>query len=66
MSAFSIRASRSGQSVLTIRIDPTATIAKAHTLQENGWTVQITDSDGRVFELCDFEVEHRRNPESGY
>jgi hypothetical protein len=64
MSAFSIRASKGEQSVLTMRIDPTAAIAKAHTLRENGWTVQITDSEGRVFELGDFEVEHRRGPQS--
>jgi hypothetical protein len=64
MSSFSILAFKGEQSVLTIRIDPTATITKAHTLRENGWTVQITDSEGRVFELGDFEVEHGRDPQS--
>ena len=47
MSAFTIHASKGGQSIATVRISPTVTAAKAQTLADAGWEVHVTDVDGR-------------------
>jgi hypothetical protein len=61
MAAFSIRTLKGGQSAVTVRIGPAVTMAKARSLQEHGWEVQITDSEGRVFDPDDFEARHRED-----
>ena len=49
MTAFTIHASKDGQSVTTVRIGPTITVAKARELSKAGWQVHITDADGRQY-----------------
>jgi hypothetical protein len=43
---FTIRASKDGETIETVRIGPTATVAKARGLFKTGWMVQIIDGEG--------------------
>jgi hypothetical protein len=43
---FTIRASKDGETIETVRIGPTATVAKAPGLFKTGWMVQIIDGEG--------------------
>ena len=52
---FAIHASKNGQSVVTVRISPDATVDKARLLESLGWQVHITDSAGRQFDVSDFD-----------
>ena len=49
MTAFTIHASKDGQSVTTARLGPTITVAKARELSTFGWQVHITDADGQQY-----------------
>jgi hypothetical protein len=49
-----IHASRGGQSVVTIRINPVAAVDKARLLERLGWRVHITDLAGYQFGPPDF------------
>jgi hypothetical protein len=55
MAAFSIHASKDGQSVVTVRIGPTVTVAKARELGKSGQDVHITDADGRQYRPDKFD-----------
>ena len=48
---YAIHASRNGQSVVTVRINPTAAVDKARLLERLDWRVHITNSAGHQFEL---------------
>ena len=52
---FAIHASKSGQSVVTVRISADATVDKARLLESLGWEVHIKDAAGHQFGLSDFE-----------
>jgi hypothetical protein len=52
---FAIHASKNGQSVVTVRISPDATVDKARLLESFGWQVHITDSAGRQFGVSEFD-----------
>ena len=52
---FAIHASKNGQSVVTVRIRPDATVDKARLLERFGWKVHITDSAGHRFGVSDFD-----------
>jgi hypothetical protein len=52
---FTIRASKDGETIETVRIGPTATVAKARGLFKTGWMVQIIDSDGAVYAPSEFD-----------
>lgn len=52
---FAIHASKDGQSVLTIRINPAAVVDKARLLESLGWQVHITDAAGRQFGALDLD-----------
>jgi hypothetical protein len=47
--AFTIHASKDGETVQTVRIGPTVTVAKARELSKSGWQVHITDADGQQY-----------------
>lgn len=49
MAAFTIHASKDGQSVTTVRLGPTITVAKARELAKYGWDVHITDAEGHRY-----------------
>ncbi len=49
MTAFTIHASKDGESLHTVRLGPTITIAKARELLKSGWQVHVTDADGRQY-----------------
>ena len=49
MTAFTIHASKDGQSSHTVRIGPIATVAKARELSKTGWQVHVTDADGHTY-----------------
>ena len=49
MTAFTIHASKDGQSTETMRLGPTITVAKARELTKSGWQVHITDADGHQY-----------------
>ena len=51
---YAIHASKNGQSVVTIRINPVAAVDKARLLERLGWQVHITDSAGHQFDSRDF------------
>jgi hypothetical protein len=51
---FAIHASKNGQSVVTVRIRPDATVDKARLLESLGWRVHIADAAGRQFDVSDF------------
>ena len=50
-----IRASKDGETIETVRIGPTATVAKARGLFKTGWMVQIIDDDGSVYAPSEFD-----------
>ena len=52
---FTIRASKDGQTIETVRQGPTATVAKARGLFKTGWLVQIIDSDGLTYAPSEFD-----------
>jgi hypothetical protein len=52
---FTIRASKDGETVETVRIGPTATVAKARGLFKTGWIVQIIDDDGLPYAPSEFD-----------
>lgn len=52
---FTIRASKDGETIETIREGPTATVAKARGLFKTGWLVQIIDSDGLTYAPSEFD-----------
>jgi hypothetical protein len=60
---FAIHASKNGQSVVTVRISPDATVDKARLLESFGWQVHITDSAGRQFGVSDFVNRETAFPE---
>jgi hypothetical protein len=49
MPAFTIHATKDGDTVSTVRIGPTVTVARARTLLKEGWQVHVTDADGRQY-----------------
>jgi len=49
MTAFTIHASKDGESSQTVRIGPTITVAKARELIKYGWQVRINDTDGHPY-----------------
>jgi hypothetical protein len=51
---YAIHASRNGQSVVTIRINPVAAVDKARLLERLGWRTHVTDSAGHQFGPSDF------------
>jgi hypothetical protein len=53
--SFTIRASKEGQTIETVREGPTATVAKARGLFKTGWLVQIVDSDGLTYAPSEFD-----------
>jgi hypothetical protein len=55
MAAFTIHASKDGESIETVVMGPTMTVAKARTLSKSGWQVHITDPDGRAFRPDKFD-----------
>jgi hypothetical protein len=65
---FTIRASKDGETIETVRIGPTATVAKARRLFKTGWIVQIIDDDGLPYapsefdQLLSFDRPNRRKP----
>jgi hypothetical protein len=52
---FTIRASKDGEIVETVRIGRTVTVAKARGLFKAGWMVQIIDSDGTPYAPSQFD-----------
>jgi hypothetical protein len=66
MTAFTIHASKDGESMQTVRIGPTVTVAKARSLSKLGWLVHITDSDSRQYQPDEFDqllsFDHRPPP----
>jgi hypothetical protein len=52
---FTIRASKDGEIVETVRIGRTVTVAKARGLFKAGWMVQIIDSDGTSYAPSQFD-----------
>jgi hypothetical protein len=52
---FTIRASKDGETIETVRIGPTASVAKARGLFKTGWTVQIIDSEGLCYAPSEFD-----------
>jgi hypothetical protein len=65
---FTIRAWKDGETIETVRIGPTATVAKARGLFKAGWVVQIIDDDGFPYapsewdQLLSFDRPKRPNP----
>lgn len=55
MIAFTIHAAKDGESIQTVRIGPTVTVAKARSLSKSGWQVHITDSDGQQYQPHAFD-----------
>jgi hypothetical protein len=49
MTAFTIVASKDGETVMTVRLGPKISVEKALGLAEDGWQVHITDSEGRQY-----------------
>jgi hypothetical protein len=49
MTAFTIVASKDGETVTTVRLGPKISVEKARALLADGWQVHITDSDGRQY-----------------
>ena len=46
MTAFTIQASKNGQTITTVRIRPAVCVEKAKTLLQEGWQVHITNPQG--------------------
>jgi len=49
MTAYTIHASKDGETSQTVRLGPTITVAKARELTKYGWQVHITDADGNQY-----------------
>jgi hypothetical protein len=49
MPAFTIQASKNGQTITTVRIRPTVCVEKAKTLLQEGWQVHITNAAGHQY-----------------
>jgi hypothetical protein len=49
MKAFTIQASKAGQTVTTVRIGSLVCVEKAKRLVEEGWQVHITDAAGHHY-----------------
>ncbi len=47
MTAFTIHAEKDGQTVTTVRLGPTITVAKARSLSKEGWQVHIVGEERR-------------------
>jgi hypothetical protein len=64
MTAFTIHASKDGETSQTVRIGPTISVAKARELTKYGWQVHITDADGQQYgpdrfdDLLRFDLKH--------
>jgi hypothetical protein len=56
MTAFTVHASKNGETVQTVRISPTMTVAKARALHNEGWQVHITDVQGRRYDPAEFDL----------
>ena len=52
---FTIHASKSGQSVVTVRISPAVAVDKARVLESLGWQVHVTDLAGHRFTPSEFD-----------
>jgi hypothetical protein len=52
---FTIRASKDGETIETVRIGPTATVAKARGLFKTGWMVHVIDDDGSFYAPSEFD-----------
>ena len=52
---YTIHASKGSETVQTMRISPTVTVAKARVLLKTGWQVHITDADGQQYLPDTFE-----------
>jgi hypothetical protein len=50
MTTFTIHASKDDQSITTVRIGPTITVAKARALCKEGWQVHVIDAEGRRYD----------------
>jgi hypothetical protein len=55
MTAFTIQASRNGQTISTVRIRPAVCVEKARTLLREGWQVHITNAAGDQFGSDEFD-----------
>jgi hypothetical protein len=55
MTAFTIQASKNGQTITTVRIRPTVCVEKAKTLLQEGWQVHITSAAGHQYGSDEFD-----------
>jgi hypothetical protein len=55
MTAFTIQASKNGQTITTVRIRPTVSVEKAKMLLREGWQVYITDAAGHQYGSNEFD-----------
>jgi carbamate kinase len=55
MTAFTIQASKNGQTITTVRIRPTVCVEKAKTLLQKGWQVHITNGAGHQYGSDEFD-----------
>jgi hypothetical protein len=55
MTAYTVHASKDGQSVTTVRIGPTVTVAKARALIKEGWQVHVTDAAGQRYGVAQLD-----------
>ena len=55
MTAFTIQASKNGQTITTVRIRPTVCVEKAKTLLREGWHVHITNAAGQQYGSDEFD-----------
>jgi hypothetical protein len=52
---YTIHASKSDQTSVTVRINPAIAVDKARALELSGWQVHVTDSSGHLFTPLDFD-----------
>ena len=55
MAALVLHARKDGESQSMLFISPTLTVARARWLHKSGWQVHVSDGDGRVFRLEEFD-----------
>src|SRR5436190_17666192 len=55
MTAFTIHASKNGQTITTVRIGPAVCVEKARTLLREGWQVHITNAVGHRYDPDEFD-----------
>ena len=55
MTAFTIQASKNGQTITTVRIRPTVCVEKAKALLQEGWQVHITNAAGYQYGSDEFD-----------